>query len=141
MALRIISSASLLDGRLGANPPSSPTLVLWPSLLSKFLSACYISAPARSASEKLFTPTGITINSWISAEFEACLPPFRILNMGTGRLTGQLSARYFHSAPLGLLVLAAALATANDTANTALAPKLLLSSVPSSSFRAESIDA
>src|SRR3979411_2818886 len=45
-------SAASADGRLGANPPSSPTLVLWPASASAFLRVWKISTPQRSASRK-----------------------------------------------------------------------------------------
>ncbi len=76
--------AASLSGRLGAKPPSSPTAVLMPSAASTALSAWYTSAPMRSASRKLFAPTGITMNSWRSTLLSACLPPLRMFIMGTG---------------------------------------------------------
>ncbi len=33
-------------------------------------------------------PTGMTMNSWKSVESAACLPPFRMLNIGTGSVRG-----------------------------------------------------
>ena len=38
----------------------------------------------RSASEKLFAPTGSTMNSWMSTLLSACAPPFRMFIIGTG---------------------------------------------------------
>ena len=32
------------------------------------------------------SPTGMTMNSWKSVESWACLPPLRMLNIGTGRI-------------------------------------------------------
>src|SRR6185437_15663141 len=46
-------SASSAEARLGAKPPSSPTLVLCPASLSCFLSAWNTSAPTRTASAKV----------------------------------------------------------------------------------------
>ncbi len=77
--------AAWLDLRLGAKPPSSPCPVAKPSSPRIFLRAWNTSAPARSASPKDSTPTGMTMNSWKSVESWACLPPLRMLNIGTGR--------------------------------------------------------
>ena len=76
--------AAWLDGSVGAKPPSSPWPVARPRSCSSALRAWKISEPARSASAKLSTPTGMTMNSWKSVESAACCPPLRMLNMGTG---------------------------------------------------------
>src|SRR5882757_1189831 len=47
------SSAASADGRFGAKPPSSPTLVLWPAFFNSPRSVWKISEPQRSASAKL----------------------------------------------------------------------------------------
>ena len=49
--------------RLGAKPPSSPTLVLWPASLSAFFRLWKISVPMRRLSEKVGAPTGMIMNS------------------------------------------------------------------------------
>ena len=70
-------------------------------------------------------------------------PPLRMLNMGTGRLTSPSAARYRQKdtpSPL-FWTTAPALATAMETARTALTPKLLLSGVPSSSISCRSMPA
>src|ERR1700760_4926826 len=59
-------SAASADGRFGAKPPSSPTLVLWPASCSAFLRVWNTSTPMRSASRKLGAPTGMIMNSWKS---------------------------------------------------------------------------
>ena len=110
-------------------PPSSPTLVPWPPERSSRFSAWYTSAPARSASEKFSMPAGATMNSWMSVESWACLPPLRMLSMGTGSVTPAPRCRY-RGTPLDA---AAAWATASDTPSTALAPMEDLSGVPSAS--------
>ena len=80
------STAASFEASDGANPPSSPWPVAWPSSWRIPRSAAKISAPARSASGKLASPTGMTMNSWKSVESWACLPPLRMLNIGTGRI-------------------------------------------------------
>jgi hypothetical protein len=86
MASIINSTAWLFDDREGAKPPSSPTLVFNPLLFSTDLRLWYTSAPIWRAVAKLFAPAGTTMNSCKSVELEACLPPFKIFNMGTGIL-------------------------------------------------------
>ena len=77
------------------------------------------------------------MNSWKSTVFAACFPPFKIFIMGTGRSLGEIPPKYrYRGSPSAS---AAALATAMDTASMALAPKLLLLSVPSVSRRILSI--
>ena len=72
----------------------------------------------------------MTMNSWKSAESWACLPPFRMLNMGTGMMVGAPGQRWRYRGMF--LEAAAAWATAKDTPRTALAPRLRLFGVPSS---------
>ena len=57
------ASAAVADGRFGAKPPSSPTLVLWPAFFNALFNVWKISAPARKASLKLSAPTGMIMNS------------------------------------------------------------------------------
>ena len=58
-------SASSADLRLGAKPPSSPTLVACPASDRPFLSVWKISAPMRIASRQLSAPTdNYPINQW-----------------------------------------------------------------------------
>ena len=78
------SSAASLDGSIGANPPSSPTAVESPILLSTFFSAWNTSTPMRRPSGKLSAPIGTTMNSCASTLFEAWAPPFRMFIIGTG---------------------------------------------------------
>ncbi len=56
-------------------------------------SAQKTSEPARSASAKVSTPTGMTMNSWKSVESWACLPPLRMLNIGTGSVVAPTPPR------------------------------------------------
>ena len=93
MARRMTSTAASLDGSDGAKPPSSPCPVAWPSSWRMERSAPKISAPARSASENVSTPTGMTMNSWKSVESWACLPPLRMLNIGTGSVRAPTPPR------------------------------------------------
>ena len=53
MARMTTSSAASFDGSIGAKPPSSPTAVESPFLVSTFLSAWKTSTPMRSASAKV----------------------------------------------------------------------------------------
>lgn len=71
---------------LGANPPSSPTLLAsYPYLdLITFFKAWYISDPIYKAWEKLLAPVGNNINSYIANLLPACLPPLITLREGTG---------------------------------------------------------
>jgi hypothetical protein len=78
------SSAASADGRFGAKPPSSPTLVLWPADLSAARSVWNISTPARSASAKEAAPKGTIMNSWKSIGLSACAPPLMMFIIGTG---------------------------------------------------------
>ena len=80
------SSASRLDFRLGAKPPSSPTPVAYPFFLRMPRSVWKISAPIRRASLKEVAPSGITMNSWKSTLLSACAPPFRMFIIGEGRI-------------------------------------------------------
>ena len=70
--------------RLGAKPPSSPTLVLWPASCSAFFSAWNTSAPIRTASAMVAAPTGWIMNSWMSIGLSACSPPLTMFIIGTG---------------------------------------------------------
>ena len=76
--------ASSAVARLGAKPPSSPTLVLWPASLSWLRSAWNTSAPMRSASAKRSAFTGMIMNSWMSIGLSACAPPLMMFINGTG---------------------------------------------------------
>ena len=78
------ASASALEERFGAKPPSSPTEVESPLAESTFFSEWKISAPVRSASRKFGAPTGWIMNSWISTLLSACSPPLRMFIIGTG---------------------------------------------------------
>ena len=49
-------------------------------------------AAARSASEKVETPTGTTMNSWKSTLLSACAPPFSTFIIGTGSTRGGVAA-------------------------------------------------
>ena len=84
MASRISSTASSFDFRPGANPPSSPTAVLYPFFLRTPFRVWKTSTPQRSASAKHSAPTGMTMNSWKSTLESAWLPPFRMFIMGVG---------------------------------------------------------
>ncbi len=79
------SSAASAEGRFGAKPPSSPTLVLWPASLSAFFSVWNTSAPMRTASASVGAPTGMIMNSWKSIGLSACAPPLMMFIIGTGR--------------------------------------------------------
>ena len=72
------------DGSIGAKPPSSPTAVESPILVSTFLSAWKTSTPIRRPSAKVSAPIGTTMNSWASTLFDACAPPLRMFIIGTG---------------------------------------------------------
>ena len=123
------SSASM--ARLGAKPPSSPTLVLWPASFSAFFSAWKTRRPCATPRAKLGAPTGMIMNSWKSIGLSACAPPLMMFIIGTGRsvrlgpadiaVERQVASRR-----------AAALATASDTPRMALAPSRALFGVPSS---------
>ena len=72
------------------------------------------------------------INSCRSTVLSACLPPFKIFIMGTGRVRPLIPPRYRYSG--SFKALAAALADARDTARMALAPRRSLLGVPSRSI-------
>ena len=77
-------SASSADLRLGAKPPSSPTLVEWPASFSAFFRVWKISAPMRTASAQVRAATGMIMNSWMSIGLSACAPPLMMFIIGTG---------------------------------------------------------
>ena len=77
-------SASSLEPKSGAKPPSSPTAVPRPRSPSVFFSAWKTSAPVRSASAKVGAPQGTTMNSWKSTLLSACAPPLSTFIIGTG---------------------------------------------------------
>ena len=72
------------------------------------------------------------MNSCRSILLSACCPPLSIFIIGTGMTNSALSDKYSYSGTFSDL--AAALQTAIDTPKMALAPSLLLFSVPSSSI-------
>ena len=84
IALTSSITASSLDGRFGAKPPSSPSAVERPRSCSRSFKAWYVSAPQRSASVKLAAPTGASMNSWRSTLLSACAPPLRTFMSGSG---------------------------------------------------------
>ena len=81
----------------------------------------------------------MTMNSWKSVESCACLPPLRMLNIGTGRIRAPTppSQRYSGTS----CEPAAAWAQASETPRIALAPSSPLLGVPSSRSRTSSIPA
>ena len=84
IAAMIASSAASSLGRSGAKPPSSPTAVDRPRLLSTFFNAWKTSTPMRSPSGNVSAPIGTTMNSCESTVLAACAPPFRMFIIGTG---------------------------------------------------------
>ena len=83
-------SAASADGRFGANPPSSPTLVLWPASLSALRSVWNTSEPMRTASAKLGAPIGMIMNSWKSMGLSAWTPPLTTFIIGTGSTRAEV---------------------------------------------------
>ena len=79
------SIAFSLDGKSGANPPSSPTAVEIPSSSSSFFSVWKTSTAMRRPSENVSAPPGTIMNSWRSSELWACAPPLTTFSIGTGR--------------------------------------------------------
>ena len=65
------STASSLEPRSGANPPSSPIAVERPRSCRSFFSAWYTSAPIRRASANDGAPAGTTMNSCRSIALSA----------------------------------------------------------------------
>ena len=84
------SRAASADGRFGAKPPSSPTLVLWPAFFSSDLNVWKISEPQRSASANFLAPTGMIMNSWKSIGLSACTPPLMMFIIGTGSVRAEV---------------------------------------------------
>ena len=80
--------AAACVGRSGANPPSSPTAVDMPRPATSVFSAWNTSAPQRSASPKLFAPSGTIMNSCRSSRLFACAPPLMTFIIGTGICIG-----------------------------------------------------
>ncbi len=86
------SSAASAEGRFGAKPPSSPTLVLWPAFFSALFSAWNVSAPQRTASAIDGAPTGMIMNSWKSIGLSAWAPPLTTFIIGVGRTRARRAA-------------------------------------------------
>ena len=80
------SIASSAVFNCGEKPPSSPTEVLKFLSLRRFFNSWKISTPHLKADSKLLNPRGWIINSWKSIPLSAWAPPFRIFNIGTGRV-------------------------------------------------------
>ena len=76
------------------------------------------------------------MNSWMSVEPSACLPPLTMFNIGAGRETGAPPAKYRYRGRPALAALA--WANAMDAPTMAFAPRRDLPGVPSSSIRARS---
>ena len=76
------------------------------------------------------------MNSWVSTEFVACTPPFKIFIIGTGRLLPFAPPRKRYSGMPSDS--AAAFAEAIETARIAFAPSFDLFSVPSAASIAAS---
>ena len=85
----ITLSASSFELKSGAYPPSSPTLVLRPLSSSIPFNAWNTSLAALKDSLNVLN-FGTIINSCISILFEACFPPFIILNIQKGIFTSLL---------------------------------------------------
>jgi hypothetical protein len=79
------------------------------------------------------------MKSWMSMRACACAPPPKIWICGTGSATRVSPASFFHSGFFSAA--ASACAQASETATMALAPRWLLSGVPSSESRRASIAA
>ena len=86
------SIAFSLDGKSGANPPSSPTAVEIPSSSSCFFSVWKTSTARRSPSENVSAPPGTIMNSWRSSELSACAPPLTTFSIGTGSTCASVAA-------------------------------------------------
>ena len=88
-----ISSASSLESRSGAKPPSSPDRGRQPALVQRALErvedlGAHPQALARSSARR----TGTTMNSWKSTLLSACAPPFSTFIIGTGSTRARLAA-------------------------------------------------
>ena len=88
------SGCSFVASPDGAKPPSSPTPVAIPRSCSTSFSAWKISEPIRIASLNVGAPIGTTMNSCMSAESVACLPPFKMFMSGTGNVAAPSVARW-----------------------------------------------
>src|SRR5262244_2601845 len=93
--------ASSADLRLGANPPSSPTLVACPASLRPVRKVWKISEPMRTASAHVGAPTGMIMNSWMSMGLSAWAPPLTMFIIGTPEVAvewqaGSLGRRLSH---------------------------------------------
>ena len=91
-----------------------------------------MSTPHCNASLYDAAPKGMIMNSCKSILLSACMPPFITLNIGTGSKWAFAPPMYLNR---GIPESSAAdLAKAKETPRIALAPNLLLSSVPSRSI-------
>mmetsp|Transcript_2984 Transcript_2984/g.4507 ORF Transcript_2984/g.4507 Transcript_2984/m.4507 type:complete len:222 (-) Transcript_2984:18-683(-) len=119
----------------GAKPPSSPMRVASPPYFCLMMpfKLWKTSQPSCMASRNDSAPVGMMKNSWNARALPACSPPLMTLKHGVGNTTGSgLPARsakcWYNGTPR---TAAPALAAARDTPKIALAPRLLLFSVPS----------
>ena len=94
MASTITSQAASAPFRSGAKPPSSPTAVENFRSLRIFLRLWNTSAPARSASRKVGSPSGTIMNSWKSRALLAWAPPLMMFISGTGSTRALGPPRY-----------------------------------------------
>jgi enolase len=83
-----------LTDLIGAKPPSSPTLVLWPPSLRSDFKTWKTSEPMRTASAMLGADTGMIMNSWKSIGLSACTPPLTMFIIGTGRVLAEVPPTY-----------------------------------------------
>ena len=133
-------SASSAEPRLGAKPPSSPTLVLWPASFSSFFSDVEdLGAHAQRLGER----------SRADRHDHELLDVDRVVGMGAAvddvhhrhrQHAGRRRRRHSGRAA-GPAACAAALATARLTPRMALAPRRPLFGVPSRSISSASIAA
>ena len=86
-------SASSLDSRSGAKPPSSPTAVPRPALVQHLLEVVEdLGAHAQRLAEASSARAGTIMNSWKSTLLSACLPPLRMFIIGTGSTWAAVAA-------------------------------------------------
>ena len=132
------SSASRVEARFGAKPPSSPTAVLWPAALSALFSAWKISGALAQGFREIWCADRSDHEFLEVDGVVGMRPAIQDVHHGHGqqrclrrrRDSGRAADRWSR---------AAALAVASDTPRMALAPSRFLLSVPSSSQRRRSM--
>ena len=137
IAWTISFNAFSLSLIIGANPPSSPTLIEWPAFFNNTFKLFITKKHILTASLNDFALSGLIINSCILRPLSACAPPLIIFIKGKGSLKFFLTIKFLYKGIF--LTFADNFFTAMDTANIVFAPNFVFCFVPSNFIRILSI--